>query len=101
MLVKVLLMKQIKFHDIGLRDYKETWDLQEQLFQQVLQQKERNDADLIHHLIFCEHPHVYTLGKSGDEQNLLLNLFNYKQRMHSLYILTGEAILLIMDQDNW
>jgi lipoyl(octanoyl) transferase len=66
-------MQKIKFHNIGLRDYQETWDLQEQFFQEVLKQKETNDPNLIHHLIFCEHPHVYTLGKSGDEHNLLLN----------------------------
>lgn len=66
-------MQKIQFYNIGLKDYKEAWDFQEQLFQKVLQQKESNDPNLMHHLIFCEHPHVYTLGKSGNEQNLLIN----------------------------
>lgn len=66
-------MQKIQFHNLGLKDYQETWDFQERLFQKVMQQKDTNDPNLLNHLIFCEHPHVYTLGKSGDEQNLLLN----------------------------
>jgi lipoyl(octanoyl) transferase len=65
----------LEFHNIGLSDYQQTWDLQEELFNRLLKQKQKQEEDknINHHLIFCEHPHVYTLGKSGDEQNMLLN----------------------------
>ena len=66
-------MHKVEFHNIGLQDYKETWDFQEELFNKVLGDKDSDRPDLLNHLIFCEHPHVYTLGKSGDEQNLLIN----------------------------
>lgn len=59
-------------------DYKDTWDYQELLFQQILDLKIRNrreetSLETPNHLIFVEHPHVYTLGKSGDVQNLLVD----------------------------
>jgi lipoyl(octanoyl) transferase len=66
-------MQKIEFHNIGLKEYKEAWDFQEELFQKVLQQKEHNAVELIHHLIFCEHPHVFTIGKNGNQANLLIN----------------------------
>lgn len=73
-------MAKVLFTDLGLIDYKEAWDYQEKIFNEVVQAKMRN-RDLpdngktapLHHLIFCEHPHVYTLGKSGSEDHLLLN----------------------------
>ncbi|MFD0932616.1 lipoyl(octanoyl) transferase LipB [Psychroflexus salinarum] len=70
--------KEIKVLELGQRDYKETWDFQEELFQKVLNikvQNRRESTDLAteNHLIFVEHPHVYTLGKSGDLTNLLLD----------------------------
>lgn len=70
-------MPKVAFQNIGLKDYKETWDYQEQVFNGIINQKLNNrnlDTPLepINTLIFCEHPHVYTLGKSGEESNLLL-----------------------------
>lgn len=69
--------KEIRLTDLGLRDYKETWSFQEQLFQDIVKIKleKRHHPELItpNHFIFVEHPHVYTLGKSGDMSNLLLN----------------------------
>ncbi len=70
--------KQVSFRDLGLVDYKQCWDFQEQLFAEILavkssNRKENKKVDTKNHLIFCEHPHVYTLGKSGDENNLLVN----------------------------
>jgi lipoyl(octanoyl) transferase len=70
--------KAIKVLELGQRDYKETWDFQEELFQKVLNIKVQNrrestDLPTDNHLIFVEHPHVYTLGKSGDLANLLLD----------------------------
>lgn len=70
--------KVVQFSDLGLKDYKESWDLQESLFQEILNIKIRNRREELsiqtpNYLLFCEHPHVYTLGKSGDMENLLLN----------------------------
>jgi lipoyl(octanoyl) transferase len=70
----------IIFRDLGAMDYKACWDYQEELFNSIIQQKIAN-RDLPpeqhiptkNYLLFVEHPHVYTLGKSGDEKNLLLN----------------------------
>jgi lipoyl(octanoyl) transferase len=65
-------MQQVLFEDLGLIDYKKAWDFQEELFEKVMQQKMNASGDL-HHLLFCEHPHVYTLGKSGEGSNLLIS----------------------------
>lgn len=65
-------------HRLGLIDYKEAWDYQENIFNDIvtLKIKNRNEGTNIlpqNHLVFCEHPHVYTLGKSGKEEHLLLD----------------------------
>ncbi|NMH89757.1 lipoyl(octanoyl) transferase LipB [Flavivirga algicola] len=70
--------KQIALQDLGFKDYKETWDYQETLFKAIVDTKIKNrreEAGLQtkNHFLFVEHPHVYTLGKSGDLSNLLLN----------------------------
>lgn len=70
--------KKIAVEDLGRKDYKETWDYQEELFKEILDIKVKNrreDAGLEtpNHFLFVEHPHVYTLGKSGDASNLLVN----------------------------
>lgn len=64
--------KSIVFEDWGLINYNDAWDKQETLFSQTIEQK-KNKQETENRFIFCEHPHVYTLGKSGNEQNLLLN----------------------------
>lgn len=73
-------MKQTHFIDWGSIAYKEAWDKQEDLFKLKVDTKFRNrelppdqQEPISNHLIFCEHPHVYTLGKSGSENNLLIN----------------------------
>lgn len=71
-------MKSVIYKDLGLKDYKETWDYQNELFQGILDVKidnRKNDTNksTSNYLLFTEHPHVYTLGKSGDFNNLLLN----------------------------
>ena len=71
-------MPEVIFKDLGLIDYKEAWDFQEKLFAGTIEEKIRirNGEDTIvtkNYLLFCEHPHVYTLGKSGSENHLLLN----------------------------
>ena len=64
--------KNIQTIDWGLTEYNEAWQKQEELFNTALQQKQ-NGLPTSNYAVFCEHPHVYTLGKSGDEHNLLLN----------------------------
>ncbi|WP_421824215.1 lipoyl(octanoyl) transferase LipB [Flagellimonas oceanensis] len=70
--------KKVALQDLGFKDYKETWDYQEALFKDIVDTKVRNrreDAGLEtpNHFLFVEHPHVYTLGKSGDINNLLVD----------------------------
>lgn len=78
--MNVKLNKQVKFIDLGKVDYKKAWDYQTGLFEAIVQKKIANrklptgDQEITeNYLIFCEHPHVYTLGKSGSEDNLLIN----------------------------
>jgi lipoyl(octanoyl) transferase len=85
-------MNKVCFHDLGLIDYKEGWDYQEKLFQEIVSQKIKNRDILpeqrkptISHLIFCEHPHVYTLGKSGEQEHLLLNEQGLKEKSATFY----------------
>ncbi len=68
----------VKVQDLGLIDYKQAWDLQEGLLKEAVDLKisnRKHDTNFIpkQHLLFCEHPHVYTLGKSGAQENLLLD----------------------------
>lgn len=70
--------KIINIQDLGLKDYKDTWDYQEQLFKAILDTKIKNRREGLNlptdnHFLFVEHPHVYTLGKSGDMSNLLVD----------------------------
>ncbi|HDZ07252.1 hypothetical protein LCGC14_0333270 [marine sediment metagenome] len=70
--------KKVLVQDLGLKDYKETWDYQEQLFKETLDLKIRNRREVLdlvtpNHFLYVEHPHVYTLGKSGDISNLLVD----------------------------
>ncbi len=70
--------KSIVIQNLGLKDYKETWDYQEELFKEILDLKIRNrredlDLETPNYFLFVEHPHVYTLGKSGDFENLLVS----------------------------
>jgi lipoyl(octanoyl) transferase len=84
--------KKIIFQDLGLVDYKVCWDYQEKLFNEIIQQKisnrylpEEKQIPTNNFLIFVEHPHVYTLGKSGDESNLLLNEKQLEEKNSSFY----------------
>lgn len=89
--------KQVIFQDWGLTDYKQAWERQEELFNDTVQKKIaiRNrqtvaaGTDELHdeaeditpnYLIFCEHPHVYTLGKSGKPEHLLLDENGLKEK---------------------
>ena len=73
--------KNITFEDLGLIEYQEAWDYQTKIFEKTIAVKSVNrkkkdqglEVETTNHLIFCEHPHVYTLGKSGKESHLLMN----------------------------
>jgi lipoyl(octanoyl) transferase len=82
--------KSIHLQDLGLKDYKETWDLQEEIFKKTVAVKVRNrreNAGLStpNHFLFVSHTHVYTLGKSGDLSNLLLNEEQLKTKGANFY----------------
>jgi lipoyl(octanoyl) transferase len=86
----LLMNRDIFFKDLGIKDYKETWDYQEQLFQSILDVKIGNRKNEEHkktpnYFLYVEHPHVYTLGKSGDFTNLLLSEQQLKEKEISFY----------------
>jgi len=85
---------KIIFQDLGVSEYKQTWEYQEQLMQKVIDQKQAKktdpSAESENYLLFVEHPHVYTLGKSGDEQNLLLNYIQL-QAAHASFFQTDRG----------
>jgi lipoyl(octanoyl) transferase len=75
-----IINKKVKFRDLGKMDYQEAWDFQESVFAEIVAKKIRNrnltpdlQAMTDNYVFFVEHPHVYTLGKSGKEENLLLD----------------------------
>ena len=83
--------KRVQVQDLGLKDYKETWDYQETLFQGILNAKSenrKNEAaakETDNYFLFVEHPHVYTLGKSGHLENMLLNEQQLKEKNATFY----------------
>lgn len=65
---------KIEFHNLGLIDYKKAWNLQEKYFAEIFDAKITGAEKMpSNKLLFCQHPHVYTLGKSGNKKNLLLS----------------------------
>ena len=82
---------EVELEDLGLIDYKQCWDYQTKLFDATVQLKIQNrkfpdnSVSTKNHLIFCEHPHVYTLGKSGDLKNLLIDGQKRKEKNISFY----------------
>ena len=82
---------EVEFEDLGLIDYKQCRDYQTKLFDATVQLKIQNrkfpdnSISTKNHLIFCEHPHVYTLGKSGDLKNLLIDGQKRKEKNISFY----------------
>lgn len=79
----------MKYEDWGLIDYNEGWEKQEQLFKNTIDLK-LNGHKTEDVLVFCEHPHVYTLGKSGDEHNLLINYIQL-QAEHATFVRTNRG----------
>jgi lipoyl(octanoyl) transferase len=82
---------KVFFQDLGVVDYKEAWDYQEKLFKSIVDLKMHNRAhpedekQTDNYLLFCEHPHVYTLGKNGSENNLLANMLELQQKEATFY----------------
>ena len=76
----------VLYKDIGLKDYKEVWDYQAKIFNKLVDNKKTlSSANLPGTLIFVEHPHVYTLGKSGSENNLLLDHIQLQKKDATYY----------------
>lgn len=87
-----VINKKVKFIDLGIKDYKETWDFQEELFAKTVSLKIQNrqtgpesQISTDNYLIFVEHPHVYTLGKSGELSHLLLDEKGLKDKDATFY----------------
>ncbi len=82
--------KMIELQDLGHKDYKDTWEYQETLFKSIVDTKIKNrreaaEEETSNYFLFVEHPHVYTLGKSGDMSNLLLNEAQLTQKGATFY----------------
>jgi lipoyl(octanoyl) transferase len=80
----------IKVQDLGNKDYKQTWEYQEELFKGIVETKIKNrrenaNLETSNYFLFFEHPHVYTLGKSGDMSNLLVDEAQLKAKNATFY----------------
>ncbi|MGI4749471.1 MAG: lipoyl(octanoyl) transferase LipB [Janthinobacterium lividum] len=117
--------KQVFFEDWGLIDYQQAWDRQEAIFSSTvklkteLRNRGEDDASFTgiktvtpNYLIFCEHPHVYTLGKSGKKEHLLLSETQLKEKGAQFYPINrggdityhgpGQLVVYpILDLDNF
>lgn len=87
-----VINKKVKFIDLGKKDYKETWDFQEELFAKTVSLKIQNrqagpESQIAteNFLVFVEHPHVYTLGKSGELSHLLLDEKGLEEKEATFY----------------
>lgn len=77
-------MQNVILHDLGLMDYEEVWQLQKDIFNQSIEEKIQGKIPQ-QHLLVCEHPHVYTFGKSANQENLLLSEAELKNKEISVY----------------
>ncbi len=85
-------MKKVKFIDLGLIDYKNAWEYQEKLFDEIVKTKVNNRSlpsnqqlATNNYFLFCEHLHVYTLGNSGNKQHLLINEKQLEEKNATYY----------------
>jgi lipoyl(octanoyl) transferase len=90
--VNTIRNRRVQFIHLGLIDYQKAWDYQEDLFRKTIDLKLENrnlnaeqQKPTPNYLIFCQHPHVYTLGKSGDDSNLLLNESALAEKQAAFY----------------
>jgi lipoyl(octanoyl) transferase len=79
----------IEYIDLGNIDYKEAWDFQEEKLDAIIHQKEQGNSHT-NYLLFCEHPHVYTLGRSGAQNNLLIN-DEFLKKINATYYKTNRG----------
>lgn len=85
-------MRPVRFRDLGRIDYQEAWDFQKELLEEAIRRKttnkevpEKEQRDTEDHLLFCEHPPVYTLGKSGSRNHILISDADMKERGIAFY----------------
>ena len=104
----MLKNKNIIFTDLGTVDFKVCWNYQESLFNATIAQKMANrnlpevqQIPTNNYLLFVEHPHVYTLGKSGDEKNLLLNQQQLLEKNSTYYKINRGGDITYHDRVNW
>lgn len=85
-------VEKIEFKDLGLMDYQKAWDYQEECFNKLVDFKLKPEGNTqpVRTLLFCEHPHVYTLGKSGDEANLLIRQ-DFLNKIKATYYKTNRG----------
>lgn len=88
---------KINFEDLGIIDYSSAWEYQEKLMKNIINIKTNNRnlapeqlSETPNHFLFVEHPHVYTLGKSGDENNMLINAEKLKE-INATYVKTNRG----------
>lgn len=117
--MNAVINKKVEVIDLGLIDYKKAWDYQEEIFGKVIDLKIANrkrpgaeQEPTPNFLVFCQHPHVYTLGKSGKEAHLLLNAQSLESRGIDYYKINrggdityhgpGQLVVYpILDLDNF
>lgn len=91
-----MLYKSVKYHDLQLIDYKEAWDYQDTIHKELVNQKLKtrngkpNQSLPFSHLILCEHPHVFTLGRSGKQNNLLIQ-DDFLKQIGASYFITDRG----------
>ncbi|MEI6853063.1 MAG: lipoyl(octanoyl) transferase LipB [Bacteroidota bacterium] len=81
-------MVDVVYKDLGLIDFKQAWEFQEDIFTQIIAQKTGKsitEKNIPNQLLFCEHPHVYTLGKSGSDKNLLIDMIQLQAKDATFY----------------
>ena len=104
-------MNSVFFKNLGIVDFKEAWDLQERLLNSIITNK-RAKKKTKNYILFCQHPHVYTLGKSGKKEHLLLNNEELKTKKARFYKINrggdityhgpGQLVVYpILDLDNF
>ena len=99
--------RAVNLHELGSIDYKKCWDYQTRLFEATVQQKIKNRKNpdshkgTENHLIFCEHPHVYTLGKSGLEDNLLLSKSELTEKKIDFYSINRGGDITYHGPGQW
>ena len=90
-------MYEVAYRDIGTVEYNAAWEYQENLFNEIIDIKKKNndlplDQQLTtpNYLLFCEHPHVFTLGKSGEQENLLVDSLQLRAK-HASFVRTNRG----------